>query len=567
MWNDDETSLPQTKIDHVQDILKTPDQEPQDDSSFGSGPYLETYLSFNYFTLSDSVNSFINTMACRNVGLCNSTESVEVHVAGAADFPNVKELISGFWGQIGDFFALLMIIALLYPLSNNIKSLVVEKETRVREGFMIMSLRGDALWASWMIHFLALVIPLAIALTIIGTLLFIYSDVIYIFLYFFMFLLASTSYTILISVMFSKSKSASIVGCLLFFGGYFVYIGLSSNTLISRGQLMLACLHPATAFTYGTLAFREYEDSKIGVTEYTYDETSTYKITFADTITMQAVNFFWLLVLAWYLAEVWPSEYGTSKPIYFLFQPSYWRGISQSWSRYFGKNDRALQRVGDGSRVKSVEMKQTASAEVDHTAGGHSEADYVIKESLTNVEAVPAALRSQVESHRCIDIKNLVKSFETATGTKMAVDGLDLTIYSEQITALLGHNGAGKTTLISMLTGLIPITSGMATIFGEDVGENIGEIRRYMGYCPQHDVLIPDMTVAEHLRLFANIKGCNPEDIDSEVEKMIESVGLVEKRDAYAASLSGGQKRKLSLGIAFIGKSKIVFLDEPTSGT
>lgn len=282
---------------------------------------------------------------------------------------------------------------------------------------------------------------------------------------------------------------------------------------------------------------------------------------------MQAVNFFWLLVLAWYLAEVWPSEYGTSKPIYFLFQPSYWRGISQSWSRYFGKNDRALQRVGDGSRVKSVEMKQTASAEVDHTAGGHSEADYVIKESLTNVEAVPAALRSQVESHRCIDIKNLVKSFETATGTKMAVDGLDLTIYSEQITALLGHNGAGKTTLISMLTGLIPITSGMATIFGEDVGENIGEIRRYMGYCPQHDVLIPDMTVAEHLRLFANIKGCNPEDIDSEVEKMIESVGLVEKRDAYAASLSGGQKRKLSLGIAFIGKSKIVFLDEPTSGT
>ena len=117
-----------------------------------------------------------------------------------------------------------------------------------------------------------------------------------------------------------------------------------------------------------------------------------------------------------------------------------------------------------------------------------------------------------------------------------------------------------------MLTGLIPVTRGSATIFGEDITENIGEIRKNMGYCPQHDVLIPEMTVAEHLHLFASIKGCDPGEIPGEVDKMIESVGLVDKRDTYSRNLSGGQKRKLSLGIAFIGKSRIIFLDEPTSG-
>lgn len=112
----------------------------------------------------------------------------------------------------------------------------------------------------------------------------------------------------------------------------------------------------------------------------------------------------------------------------------------------------------------------------------------------------------------------------------------------------------GKTVLISMLTGLIPVTGGTATICGMDLAEDMSEIRRSIGYCPQHDVLIPEMTVEEHLWLFAKIKGCNAKDIPGEVETMLESVGLLDKRKDYSVNLSGGQKRKLSLGIAFIGK-------------
>ena len=117
-----------------------------------------------------------------------------------------------------------------------------------------------------------------------------------------------------------------------------------------------------------------------------------------------------------------------------------------------------------------------------------------------------------------------------------------------------------------MLTGLIPPDGGTAIIEGRDITEEMPEIRKNLGVCPQHDILFPMLTVEEHLILFATFKGTPRKELKDEVEKMIQSVGLTEKRKAYARTLSGGQKRKLSVGIAFIGGSRIVFLDEPTSG-
>ena len=117
-----------------------------------------------------------------------------------------------------------------------------------------------------------------------------------------------------------------------------------------------------------------------------------------------------------------------------------------------------------------------------------------------------------------------------------------------------------------MLTGLIPTDRGTAIISGMDIADSMPEIRKHLGVCPQHDILYPLLTVEEHLSLFAAFKGTPRSEVAAEVEDMIQSVGLTEKRKAYSRNLSGGQKRKLSVGIAFIGGSKIVFLDEPTSG-
>ena len=161
--------------------------------------------------------------------------------------------------------------------------------------------------------------------------------------------------------------------------------------------------------------------------------------------------------------------------------------------------------------------------------------------------------------------------------------GLDLDLYQGQITALLGHNGAGKSTTIHMLTGLVPPTEGDAMIAGHSIRTEMDDVRQQLGVCPQHDVLWEQLTVYEHLALYSVLKvesltllfqalhccncliqGGSLAGRDAAVKEMIAELGLEEKTHAQAASLSGGQKRKLCVGIALIADSPIVFLDEPT---
>ena len=99
-----------------------------------------------------------------------------------------------------------------------------------------------------------------------------------------------------------------------------------------------------------------------------------------------------------------------------------------------------------------------------------------------------------------------------------------------------------------------------------DILNDMDQIRPYLGVCPQHDILFDQLTVREHLQLFATFKGVRSENLNSEIAQMIKDVGLDDKTNFKAKNLSGGQKRKLSVGIAYIGNSKLILLDEPTSG-
>ena len=117
-----------------------------------------------------------------------------------------------------------------------------------------------------------------------------------------------------------------------------------------------------------------------------------------------------------------------------------------------------------------------------------------------------------------------------------------------------------------MLSGLTSPTSGEAYVRGKKITKNMQTIRQDIGICLQHDVLFHELTVLQHLQIFAAFKGLNYNEIMENSLAMIAEVGLREKANVKVNELSGGMKRKLSLGIALIGNSKVVILDEPTSG-
>lgn len=232
---------------------------------------------------------------------------------------------------------------------------------------------------------------------------------------------------------------------------------------------------------------------------------------------MLAIDTLIYLLIALYVEAIFPGEYGTPRPWYFLFTYSFWCG-----------------------NPKYV----------------HVDTSDDISTPNTKFFENPQNLNPGIQ------IRNLRKCF----GKRTAVNNLTLNIYDNQITVLLGHNGAGKTTTMSMLTGIIPPTSGTALILGCDILTNMKCVRANMGLCPQHNILFDDLTVKEHLYFFSKLKGLDSNYISEEIEKYVKLLQLQPKINKKSKTLSGGMKRKLCVGIALCGGSKVVLLDEPTAG-
>ena len=173
--------------------------------------------------------------------------------------------------------------------------------------------------------------------------------------------------------------------------------------------------------------------------------------------------------------------------------------------------------------------------------------------------------RNMTDQADVLKIINLVKKFSDG---KVAVKGVSLNLYKNEIFALLGHNGAGKTTMISMLCGMYDSSGGEAFYDGMDIldGDNMDIFRNKLGICPQHDVLFDDLTLREHLSMFGTFKGVSFRDLDNEINKTMKDFHMTDINDVTAKELSAGQRRKLSIAIALIGGSEVIFLDEPSSG-
>jgi ABC-2 type transport system ATP-binding protein len=156
-----------------------------------------------------------------------------------------------------------------------------------------------------------------------------------------------------------------------------------------------------------------------------------------------------------------------------------------------------------------------------------------------------------------IAVRGLRKSY----GALEAVRGIDFEVRRGEVFGLLGPNGAGKTTTVEILEGYRRRDAGEVEVLGTDPASAGGDWRERIGVVLQSSAMYETLTTAEMLRLFAGYYR-EPRPVD----EVVELVGLQEKQDERVRRLSGGQRRRLDLGLALIGDPELVFLDEPTTG-
>lgn len=157
-------------------------------------------------------------------------------------------------------------------------------------------------------------------------------------------------------------------------------------------------------------------------------------------------------------------------------------------------------------------------------------------------------------------VENITKTY----GSQNAVDNINFKVSEGEIVGFLGPNGAGKTTTMKILTGFIPQTKGTAKVCGINVAENSIDVRKNIGYLPEHNPLYLDMFVKEYLNFVAKVH--KVENIKSRISEIIELTGLQIEQHKKIGQLSKGYRQRVGLASALIHNPKVLILDEPTTG-
>ncbi|XP_072824282.1 retinal-specific phospholipid-transporting ATPase ABCA4 isoform X4 [Vicugna pacos] len=437
-------------------------------------------------------------------------------------------------------FPIFMVLAWIYSVSMTVKSIVLEKELRLKETLKNQGVSNTVIWCTWFLDSFSIMLMSICLLTVFimhGRILH-YSNPFILFLFLLAFSTATIMQCFLLSTLFSRASLAAACSGVIYFTLYLPHIlCFAWQDRMTAGLKMAVSLLSPVAFGFGTEYLARFEEQGLGLQWSNIGNSPTEgdEFSFLMSMKMMLLDAALYGLLAWYLDQVFPGDYGTPLPWYFLLQESYWLGGEGCSTR----EERALEKT----EPVTEEMEDP-----EHPEG--------IKDCFFERE-LPGLVPG-------VCVKNLVKTFEPYG--RPAVDRLNITFYENQITAFLGHNGAGKTTTLSIMTGLLPPTSGTVLIGGKDIETSLDAVRQSLGMCPQHNILFHHLTVAEHILFYAQLKGRSWEEAQLEVEAMLEDTGLHHKRNEEAQDLSGGMRRKLSVAIAFVGDAKVVVLDEPTSG-
>ena len=208
-----------------------------------------------------------------------------------------------------------------------------------------------------------------------------------------------------------------------------------------------------------------------------------------------------------------------------------------------------------------------------HVKGGYVEmenATLVMDEDVAKEEeSIDAAMAGYTPVHRegkSLMVQDVSKVFFTKKGRKQVFPPISFCVKDYEVYGLLGPNGAGKTTLINILTSKLNANRGEVKVFGYPSSE--GVVKKLISVVPQFDVFFDELRVSDHLQLVARLHGVNGGHYVAAAKNLAKQVGLDRDAFSYVSSkLSGGQKRRLTLGMALMSEPKLLFMDEPTVGT
>jgi ABC-2 type transport system ATP-binding protein len=160
-----------------------------------------------------------------------------------------------------------------------------------------------------------------------------------------------------------------------------------------------------------------------------------------------------------------------------------------------------------------------------------------------------------------------VRDLRHAYGSHIALSGVSIAVQEGEIFGLLGPNGAGKSTLLAIVSGLFAPTSGVVLLKGETLTPARTDLKTLLGVAPQELAIYPELTARENLQFFGEIYGQRGPTLDARIEELLQFMGLEDPVGRQQArALSGGQQRRLNLGLAILHRPKLLLLDEPTAG-
>eukprot|EP00915_Cephaloidophora_sp_WS-2016_P006722 GHVH01009080.1.p1 GENE.GHVH01009080.1~~GHVH01009080.1.p1 ORF type:complete len:1936 (-),score=260.13 GHVH01009080.1:1324-7131(-) len=257
---------------------------------------------------------------------------------------------------------------------------------------------------------------------------------------------------------------------------------------------------------------------------------------------MVFMGFAYTIVLAFvahYIINVFPTDDTPAKKWNFMFSLDYW------------KAKRGQRRTKGESSTDSDDDEETKMA---------------LNESKVNKWFDVEPPGKTILEVNCVSkrFRNARKVVNERGKYFYAVNSVSLRVKKGEIFCLLGHNGAGKTTLMNMMIGKASPTKGSISIDGWNISEDPSMAKKSIGFCPQFDILFPYMTVRQHLKFVAIVKQC--EDIEAEIAYASKVLDLDSKLDFFVGNLSGGQRRRCSVGMSVIGHPSLVILDEPSTG-